>query len=835
MPGPWSPGTPGRSRSGPPDHGVRIVDTPEARVHHPADLVGLLLSAVGLAVVCVLAVYAQNTTTGVAEDVQGIASIVRRLLFVPVAVLEGLITFVVPIAVLVELGMRRLVRQALESVAGAVLGVVAALVTTLLIETFAIDTLRIAFSVPSRGQWVVTVPALLTGAASLLTVAGTRDRRRTVAIGWNLLWLGLGVALVTGAITLPGALTTVLLGRLVGLSLRYASGVQSERAYGAALVDGVRRAGFEPVRLVRVRDATAQHPGGDEHLAGQTADLATQALTRNSDHRVYAMTTTDHERFDVLVLDGDRQVVGLLLRFWRSLRLRGIDGRTVLSLRQVAERASLLSYAASSAGVATPRLLAMAESEDSMLLIHEHVRDTVPLADMPAEAVTDDVLDAVWGQLRIAHQAGLAHRALTADVVLVHRDLADGPPTALLIGWEQGDVASSDLARRVDVSQMLALLALIVGAERAVAAASRVLPDELLVTTGPLLQTIALPRATRELARAHKGVLAEVREALLERLPETDVEPERLVRFGARTVLTLALTIAAGVVVITTINFQEITTALAEAEPWWAVVAFAAGMVTFAGAALALVAFSPIRLPFWRVTLVQCAAAFVALVAPAGVGPAALNLRMLTRRGVSNPLAAATVGLVQLSQLLTTVVLLLVLSLVSGTGSALQLPSTTVLTAIGIVLLAAGAALLVPAARRWVAARAVPLWRQTWPRLVQLLSQPRRFAVAAVGNLIMTLGYLGAFAASLAAFGQQLSLIDLALIYLIGNTAGALIPTPGGLGTIEATLIAALIRPGGVPTAIATSVVVLFRALTFWGRIPFGWAAMRVLQRAGEL
>jgi uncharacterized membrane protein YbhN (UPF0104 family)/tRNA A-37 threonylcarbamoyl transferase component Bud32 len=817
---------------------VRIVDTPEARVHHPADLVGLLLSAVGIAVVCVLAVYAQNTTTGVAEDVQGIASIVRRLLFVPVAVLEGLITFVVPIAVLVELGLRRLVRQALESVAGAVLGVVAALVTTWLVETFAVDTLRVAYSVVSRGALVVTVPALLTGAAALLTVAGTRDRRRTVRLGWNLLWLGLGVALVTGAITVPGALMTVLLGRLVGLALRYASGVESERAYGAALVDGVRRAGFEPVRLVRVRDATAQHAGGDEHLAGQAADLASQALTRHSDHRVYAMTTAEHERFDVLVLDGDRQVVGLLLRFWRSMRLRGIDGRTVLSLRQVAERASLLSYAAASAGVATPRLLAMAESEDSMLLVHEHVPDAVPLADVPPEAVSDDVLDAVWEQLRTAHQAGLAHRALTADVVLVRRPDVDAgrpEPEALLIGWEQGDVASSELARRVDVSQMLALLALIVGAGRAVGSAARVLPDELLATTGPLLQTIALPRATRELARAHKGVLAEVREALLERLPQTDVEPESLVRFGARTVLTLALTIAAGIVVITTINFQEITGALADAEPWWALVAFGSGMATFVGAALALVAFSPVKLPLWRATLVQCAAAFVALVAPAGVGPAALNLRMLTRRGVSSTLAAATVGLVQVSGFLTTLLLLLVLSLVSGTGSALQLPSTTVLTAIAVVLVAAGAALLVPAARRWVAARAVPLWRQTWPRLVQLLAQPRRFAVAAVGNLIMTLGYLGAFAASLAAFGQHLSLIDLALIYLIGNTAGALIPTPGGLGTIEATLIAALIRPGGVPTAIATSVVVLFRALTFWGRIPFGWLAMRVLQRAGEL
>jgi len=809
---------------------VRIVDTPAERVHHPADLVGVVLAALGVGGVVALALYAQNTTTGVTEDVQGIASIVRSILFVPVAVLEGLITLVVPIAVLAELVLRRLVRHALEAVAGAVLGVLVGLLALWLLESFAVSDLQIAFSVVRGGEFVVTVPPLLVGTGALITVAGTRSQRRTVGASWNVLWLGLGVALVTGAITLPGALLTVLLGRMVGLALRYVSGVQSERAYGADLVDGVRRAGFDPVRLVRVRDVTAQHPGGEDE---PTTDLATVAITRSTDHRVYAMTTSGGARYDVVVLDGDRQVVSLLLRSWRSLRLRGIDGRTVVSLRQVAERAALLSYAASAAGVRTPRLLALAESADSMLLVQEHTAGAVPLRDLGPEELTDEVLDAVWRQLRVAHQAGLAHRALTSDAVLVER--VDGRPAALLIGWESGDVASSDLARRVDVSQLLAVLALRAGAKRAVDSASHVLPDSELIVIGPLLQAIAMPRTTREEARERRGVLAEVREALLAPLPEAEMEPERLVRFGARTVLTLALSITAVLVVVTTINFAQIREAVSQAEPWWAAVAFGLGMVTFLGSALALVAFSPVRLPLWRTTLVQAAGSFVALVAPAGVGPAALNLRMLTRRGVGNTLAVASVGLVQVSQLITTVALLLALSLVSGTGSALQMPSTTVITAAAVVALAVGAAMLVPAVRTWVAARTLPLWRQTWPRLVQLLSEPKRFAVAVAGNLLMTLGYLGAFAASLAAFGEQLSLIDLALIYLLGNAAGALVPTPGGLGTVEVALITGLTTTGGIPAALATSAVFLFRALTFWGRVPFGWLAMRVLQRSGEL
>ena len=239
----------------------------------------------------------------------------------------------------------------------------------------------------------------------------------------------------------------------------------------------------------------------------------------------------------------------------------------------------------------------------------------------------------------------------------------------------------------------------------------------------------------------------------------------------------------------------------------------------------------------WRVTLVQAAASFVALVAPAGVGPAALNLRMLTRRGVPSPLAAASVGLVQVSQLITTVGLLVVLSLVSGTQEPLQMPPTAVLLGVGFVLVAAAAAMLVPAVRQWVLVRTVPVWKQTWPRLVQMLSQPRRLLVALGGNLLMTTGYLGAFYACLAAFGVQLSPIELAVIYLFGNAAGAVVPSPGGLGPVEIALIGGLVGSTGteVTPAIATSVVVLFRALTFWGRVPIGWLAMRTLQRTGEL
>ncbi|MGN7701691.1 flippase-like domain-containing protein [Cellulosimicrobium sp. 22601] len=880
---------------------VRVVDTAEQRVRHPIDLVNLVLCAVGVAVVMLMSVYAHGTTEGVAEDVQNFSDVLARVLFLPVTVLEGLITLFVPLAVLVELGLRRLGRQVVESIVAAALGLLLGVLVVLALRTWGSDELIRGLSAFIDGSWQLTIPDYLYVAAigGLLTAAGTRTRRRTVKWSWNLLFVAIGVVLITGQVSLPGIIITLLLGRIAGLAVRYVSGVRSERAYGPDLVAGVRRAGFSPTALVRVRDVTddeelaeaaddpitevdaegritaevhvgvlrapgaagdagtvltadaalaAQHLGASHANEGAVpegtdaapepqdapSDPAAIALTRAGDNRVYAMLAEDSVRRDVVVLDGDRQVVGFLARFWRSLRLRGSEGRAAISLRAAAERAALLSYAARAAGVRTPRLLGVAESDDSMVLVQEHATGAVSLRDLPLEDLTGSVLNEAWRQLRLAHAAGIAHRALTSDVMLVSREPATGAPQVWLTGWEQGDIASSELARRMDLAQMVALLALRVGASRAVESAASVLPDDDIAAIGPLLQSVALPPSTREEIRQNKELLKELRAALVERLPEADVEPQRITRFGARTVLTIALVIAAVTALVTSFNFEQIAEAVTEANPWLAVLSFVLGILTWVGAALTLTAFSPKRLPFWRVNLTQAAGSYVALAAPAGIGPAALNLRLLTRRGISTPMAVATVALVQVSQFVVTILILVVLSIFTGEGGLVQLPSTTVLLAIGGVALAVLATLLVPAVRTWALAKVRPTIQQVWPRLSEMLGQPGRLAIGFAGNIVMTLGYVLAFDAALAAFGQELDLVDVAVIYLVGNAAGAAVPTPGGLGTIELALTAGL-TAAGVPVALATSATLLFRVATYWARIPIGWVAMRYLQKQGDL
>ena len=65
------------------------------------------------------------------------------------------------------------------------------------------------------------------------------------------------------------------------------------------------------------------------------------------------------------------------------------------------------------------------------------------------------------------------------------------------------------------------------------------------------------------------------------------------------------------------------------------------------------------------------------------------------------------------------------------------------------------------------------------------------------------------------ALGLSVPPAHMALAYLAATVAVALIPTPGGLGSVEAALIVALVAAGG-PVAVATAVVLAYRIITVW-------------------
>ncbi len=806
---------------------IQIVDAPRERIHRPSDFINLTAALVGIVLLLLLGAYASGTTEGITSDVQGFAKTLRRVLVAPVNVLEGILTFGVPAAVVIVLFVRREPRRIVESLGALALGIIAALISAETTRRWGSNDLIHSLSVTRETVTDVTMPAYLAGLAAMLTTAGRRRSNRVVAGSWVALWAGLAIALISGLVTIAAGFVTVLIGRSIGLVARYALGSTNDRAYGSLLVDAIRRSGFEVKRLVRIDSDSGFVPAGLDPVAS--------ALGHTRQGRVYDLTTRAGHRLVAVALDGDQHVADTLSKFWRTGRLRGLDSRPALSLRHTAEGTALVSHAARTAGVRTPRPLGMAQSRDTMVLVYQRPTHCRPFADFAPEDVSDEMLDAVWTEFLKAHRAGITHRSVTSETVLIGADEQTGVPEVWLTSWEMGEVASGTLSKRVDSVQVIGMMAAKVGPQRAVDAAFRALGEAEISASAPFLQAIVLPRATRIEAKARGSVLRDVRSEILERLPEPPPAAENITRFGLRTVFTIVLGLVAVWLILSTFDASKVVSAISAASPWWAASVFLWALLSFVGASLAMIAFSPVKLPPVRVFFAQVAASYVALVAPAGVGPAAINLRLLTRRNVPRPLAVATVALVQVSGIFVTVVGLFVVSLVAGSGDALAaLPSGTVLIGLGIGAFVVALAMVFPKVRAWLFSKIMPTIRQTWPRLVQILGQPWRLALGLLGNVILTGSYIAAFDAALQAFGYQMRIIDIAVVYLLGNAAGALIPTPGGLGPIEVALGAALVA-AGLPKHVAPSIVVLFRALTYWARIPLGYFAMRYMQAKNEL
>ena len=907
-----------------------LVDTTAHRLRRTEDLLDLTLTLLGVGAVLILAIYARQTTTGVTQDVQNaLAVVLRRILLFPLQAVEGLTTFIVPLAVLLDRLLRRSWRSCGQAVLSGLAGYVVALAAMTGLVMWGPTALVMGLTVTASGTAQLGVSTVFASMAGLLTGAGDRNSSTTMRSGWAAMLVVLGLAVLRGALTLPGAVLSLLLGRAVGLLVRYVFGVEDRRAHGVTLVRALRRAGIDAVRVVRmdrapearawvvttdaplgyteqvreqVREAPLAsaastdvvdgvpadprtavetpppaHPVGgaadragspaaepstspasapgtelatesaaadpvgantirpatDVDLAAVLAEASSEALSqeRASVHRMYAVWDSAGERRNVTLLDADRQVAGFLSNIWDQIRIKGLSPTRDLSLRPAAEHAALMTMEARRARVRTPGLLGMAEAAESVLMVTDHVVGARSIQDLGTE-VDDNVLDQLWGQLQRAHAAGLAHGSIDASSVVV-----DETGQLWLLDWASGETISSELSRRVDLAQALALTALSVGAERAIDAASRSLTMAQLASIAPMLQRVVLPRQTREVMGrrgASRQVLQDLRDALVTLTPTADAEPARLNRFSTRVVLMVVVGLVAVWTLMAGMDFQQVSAAVSQANIWWMLAALAFSVATYVGAGLTLVAFSPERLSLWRSTEVHLASAVISLVAPAGVGGAAINLRFLNRKGVPTAVGVATVALVQVVQFVVTVVLLVVLAAMTGQSTGLTLPSGWMLVAAGAIVVVAAVVLVVPRARGWTWAKIEPTYRQVWPRLVWVMSNPVRLALGVGGALMLSLSYILSFSASLWAFGYTVPFAVLAITYLASNTVGSIVPSPGGIGPVELALTAGLVA-AGVPYGVALSTAIVYRLVTFWIPIPVGWLSLQRLQKVGDL
>lgn len=780
----------------------------ERYFRHPGDVVRLVLWGLAALLLTIVIRLGTHTTDGVTADLGRVAArapvSVRELLLA----LTQVVAIAVPVAVAVGLVVtqrwRRLAIVVLAAAAGSALWVV-------------LDT---AIDLPGRlpdavtsGTWVASTrfpsPAYLAGAAAVAIVGKpwlSRQWRRATDIALLLLALVMAGA---GSAGVPALLLAAAAGAALGAALLVGLGAPNRRPAPATVAAALAEAGLAVTGL-RLRRAE----GGRSQL--YVAD--TSAGDSSNGGHVF-----------VKVFGRDSRDADLLYRGYRALLLRGPnDSWPSPSLKLDVEHEALLLLLARQGGVTCPRVETLASLADgSMVLALEYV-DGRRLDELTADEVDDRLLDATWSEVVALHGRRMAHRALRAANVLVG---ADGP---VIIDLGFGEESATERMQAIDRAELLASLAVLISADRAVASAARVVGPAALAATVPYLQPLALSAATRK--QTSKSLLTDLRAAVAAASGEEPAPLERLIRVRPRTLFMIAALVGAFYVLLPQLaNVGNSFRAIRQASWPWLVVCLVMSLLTYVASAIGMAGGVAQRLPFMPNLEAQMASSFVNRVSPANVGGMALNVRFLQKAGVPTAKAITGVGLNSIAGGIVHVVLLVVFFAWArqSNKAGFSIPGgSKVLVIIAVLLALTGIFVATRRGRRLLRTHVLGFIKQALLRIVELARSPVKLAALFGGSFAVTLAYIGALGAAVAAMHGHLTIAEVGAVYLGASLIAAAAPTPGGLGALEAAVVAGLTGVG-MESGAAVAAVLSYRLVTYWLPILPGWISFRALERRG--
>lgn len=771
------------------------------RLRRPLDLARFALALLLAAAAVALGWFATGTTSGLEDDLVEGARLLPDPVVLIINIIGGIGTLALPIAGAIALIVRRRVRQLFDALVALLIAVVALSGLSILVSEIADPRLLVALTGSNDPSNAATSP-ILGGLLAFITASRLISRRP-----WNVLTLVVMgslviVAILSASIAVAGLAASLMIGWAIGLAVRYILGIQTTRPSGAEVADALDRGGL-PITMLRAQESTSRG-------------------------RRYLATGRSGQSLNVTVLDRDLEGAGLLRAIWTSLRLREEPRNSSFNMRRSLEHAALVSYAGESAGVPEPRLLLASEvGPDSCVLAYEHI-DGTPFAQ--SSDLTDDDLRGAWRAVKTMHQHQITHRSLNDDQLVRSPD-----GTVRVIGQDSGSVASSDVAMRIDVAELLCTLAMLTDVDRAVSTGVEILGVDGIGRALPALQPVALSRRTRKELRKHKGLIVSLRDRLVEIRPGADEETIQFERIKPKTLIMVVAGTIAGYVLLSQLAQVDLVGLIRNADWRWIAAAALFSLITYFGSAWSLTGFVPEKLRLTRTLMAQIAGDFATLVSPPTLGSIAINVRYLQKSGLHPALAAASVGVSGVVTFVIHILLLLGFGVAAGTATDFTFdpPRAAVIIVSGLAVLALGL-LAVPRVRQEITRRIRPLLSEVIPRLVTVAQRPLKLLEGIGGILLLNLAYIAVLFACIAAFGGSLNIALVAVVYLAGATIGQAAPTPGGLGAVEAALAAGL-TAAGLDAGTAVSAVLLYRLITFWAPTVPGYWAFTKLTKDGLL
>jgi uncharacterized protein (TIRG00374 family) len=679
----------------------------------------------------------------------------------------------------------------------------------------------------------VTVPPVswLAAMTAVVTVAGGELSRRWRRGLWWLTGVAAVVEVLVGGFLPIDAVVAAALGISVGASILLIVGQPGRRPDAAQVVVALRECGVE-ISSLKQREPAGDGPDLYGAMTREGTGLAV---------RVYADDDRDRDR---------------LARLTRWLLVRDPeDDRAGVTVESGAEHEMLAMVAAARAGGRVPEPVVaypVARGPGPPGALVAWMDAGGRRLDLVApDAVSEAVLADLWQSVSCLQRHRLAHRRLRRDNITV-----DGSDRAWLTGFVLAELGADDRQLATDVAELLTSLAVQIGLERTVSSAVAGLDGPTVAAAAGYLQPLAVSGPTRAIVRDYDHRRTVTRSRGMERLRpggrpnlyadllaavakvtgEPLAKPEQLARFTWKKGLTLMGAFAVIYLLLPQLaNAGAAVHALGHAHWLWVLAAVPALFVAQAFSTLLQLGAIPADLPFGPTYMVSFGGSFLNRVTPNNVGGMALNFRYQQKAGVDSGAASASVGLQTVTALVATLLLLAVFFARTGRNTSLHFHFHVhqwVLVLVTAALVGCALFGLTPRGRRFFHDKIWAFIRSAGAAIAQVAKSPRHLALTGVGALGGPMVQIVALWLCVHALGGQLPFVQVGAVYLGSHLLASAAPVPGGLGALEAALVAGL-SALGMPVGAAASAVLIYRLLTYWLTVPVGWFCLKIAEQRG--
>jgi undecaprenyl-diphosphatase len=561
-------------------------------------------------------------------------------------------------------------------------------------------------------------------------------------------------------------------------------------------------------------------PADDVELAPIQQAGATRMLARDAEGPLR-----------IRVLGRDEADSQLLAKFWRGLLYKDSGPQLHLTRLEDVEHEAYTLLLAARSGTRVPAVVAAGTAGPGAALLVERPLVGPRLDAVDPMTVTDAGLDALWQQVIHLHDAMVTHSRLNASHIVW---TPDGPGIA---DFADASAAAGREREHADVAQLLYSTAGIVGDERAIASARRVLGGDGLAACLPYLQPAAMPAETVGHGR-HERKDAKQRVGALRAAAATGAgveEPplEELHRVNGTQLLMAVGTLIAVFALLSQIGDpEEFWNTIKDADWAWLAAALVVSFFTNFATAISLMGTVPIPLPLMRTAELQLSMSFSNLAVPA-VGGMAAQIRFLQKQGLDLASAVASGGLLAnvgniVAQLMLFVVAILLAPTKIDTGKInTDSLASTILLIVLVVAVATGLIFGIPRFRRKVMPPVTSALTTMWAAL----RSPRRVAELLGANMINALMYAAVLDMCILAFGGEINFWTLLAYNIFIGTIASLVPVPGGGTAVSSVGMSGALVAAGVPTEIAVAAVLANQLVAnFIPAVP-GWFATNNLMR----